>query len=418
MTSTNPSHAPTLQFLLYPAFATRGALSLAVERLRAWLLEKVIDAEVARGTPSPTLSPGVGVVLAGHSMGGIVAAEAVLGVAGECCADNYSSFSGEHDAAAAAAANATGSASDGGTGEAQGAAPMLFPRILGVLAFDTPYLGIAPGVLRYGAEERFREGKKWYDGAASLLGPTGATPASLFGRGTTTSANSSAAAASAGPAVASAAAEQTRSGGWTWGKAALVAGAGLGAGAAALAAGYAGREYITGGWTWATEHLAFVGCLTQDAELRRRVRRLEALARGAYLRDAALDGGKDARREKHVDVDGRADGDREWRVARVGFANLYTELDPGATKHSTLPAGATRTFCRLPGDVSRLQGTGVGDEDVGRSSFAPTFNEKATSEIEAHVSMFRPGENPRYQELVGASSEIVGRWVEGWLAGS
>lgn len=54
--------------IVYPAFETRGSLQATVERFRAWLLEKVIDAEVARGTESPTVEPGVGVILVGHSM--------------------------------------------------------------------------------------------------------------------------------------------------------------------------------------------------------------------------------------------------------------------------------------------------------------------------------------------------------------
>ena len=54
--------------IVYPAFETRGSLQATVERFRAWLLEKVIDAEVARGTESPTVEPGVGVVIVGHSM--------------------------------------------------------------------------------------------------------------------------------------------------------------------------------------------------------------------------------------------------------------------------------------------------------------------------------------------------------------
>lgn len=54
--------------IVYPAFETRGSLQATVERFRAWLLEKVIDAEVARGTERPTVEPGVGVIIIGHSM--------------------------------------------------------------------------------------------------------------------------------------------------------------------------------------------------------------------------------------------------------------------------------------------------------------------------------------------------------------
>ena len=43
----------------------------------------MIDLEVEMGTASPVVDPGVHVVLVGHSMGGIVAVETVLGIAGE-----------------------------------------------------------------------------------------------------------------------------------------------------------------------------------------------------------------------------------------------------------------------------------------------------------------------------------------------
>ena len=44
------------------------------------LQEKVIDIEVANNTPSPTVDPSVRIILIGHSMGGIVAADIVLGI--------------------------------------------------------------------------------------------------------------------------------------------------------------------------------------------------------------------------------------------------------------------------------------------------------------------------------------------------
>ena len=54
----------------YPRYETRGDLYECVARFRYWLLERVIDLEVANGTPSPTVDPSVRVVLVGHSNGG------------------------------------------------------------------------------------------------------------------------------------------------------------------------------------------------------------------------------------------------------------------------------------------------------------------------------------------------------------
>jgi pimeloyl-ACP methyl ester carboxylesterase len=90
-----------VQAIVYPRFETRGDLGECVARFRDWyvdvhiiitfgfglgeclliyvsrLLEKVIDIEVTSHTPSPTIDPSVHVILIGHSMGGIVAADAI-----------------------------------------------------------------------------------------------------------------------------------------------------------------------------------------------------------------------------------------------------------------------------------------------------------------------------------------------------
>lgn len=43
----------------------------------------MIDLEVANRTPSPIVDPSVHVILCGHSMGGIVAAEALLSISAD-----------------------------------------------------------------------------------------------------------------------------------------------------------------------------------------------------------------------------------------------------------------------------------------------------------------------------------------------
>ena len=183
---------PIFKHLLYPPFETRGDLSATVHCFRSWLLEKVIDSEVARGTASPTLTPGVGVVIVGHSMGGIVGAEAMLGIAGEnnIETEGRSHEHGSSEPSAMDAANPSDSKDEGAEnadeppshedseqqhqegatspnsqkGEEMTQAKM-FPRVLGLLAFDTPFLGVAPGVFRHGMEEQYREKKGWYDSA-------------------------------------------------------------------------------------------------------------------------------------------------------------------------------------------------------------------------------------------------------------
>ncbi len=84
-----------MKAIKYPAFETRGDLHDCVSRFKEWcvcvrcvlvwslscllrindakselrLQNKVIDLEVANGTPSPTVDPSVHTVLVGHSMG-------------------------------------------------------------------------------------------------------------------------------------------------------------------------------------------------------------------------------------------------------------------------------------------------------------------------------------------------------------
>uniref|UniRef100_A0A8H7NAS7 AB hydrolase-1 domain-containing protein n=1 Tax=Bionectria ochroleuca TaxID=29856 RepID=A0A8H7NAS7_BIOOC len=119
------------------------------------LEDKVIDLEVATGTPSPTIDPSVRTILIGHSMGGIVAAEMVIAIASE--QPIYSEDGIQKSAALPTSFNS-----------------LLFPYIQGVLAFDTPYLGIAPGVVAHGAEGH-------YQNAASAITQLSGLGASLWG---------------------------------------------------------------------------------------------------------------------------------------------------------------------------------------------------------------------------------------------
>lgn len=149
---------------MYPKFETRGDLIECVSRFRDWsvlpspmflrykltplsrrLQEKVIDIEVANKTPSPTVDPSVRTILIGHSMGGIVAADTVLALATEQAID-----------AEEPALNSN-----------------MFPYIQGVLAFDTPYLGISPGVVAHGAEGHYNAASSALTQLSGLTGRCG-----------------------------------------------------------------------------------------------------------------------------------------------------------------------------------------------------------------------------------------------------
>ena len=268
----------------------------------------------------------------------------------------------------------------------------MFPYIQGILAFDTPYLGISPGVVAHGAETHYKTASTAYGALSEIAG--------VFGWGGSTADNKSNSPANqkalpAGPEAAkeALAASMTAAGStdaaatpvWQrWGKVAMFAGA-AGAVAAGGAAAYLKRDTITEGWSWVGSHLEFVGCLMRGEELKNRL--LQVIKLGE---------------EKSV-----------------GFADLVTVLGRGAAaqKGTTTVAGGfveiggeeggARTFCTLP------------KREETRVFFEETRNEKAGDETVAHMSMFYPRENPGYYGMSERAKELIAGWVdEGWYRSS
>ncbi|KAG5953231.1 hypothetical protein E4U53_006244 [Claviceps sorghi] len=317
------------------------------------LEEKVIDMEVASGAPSPAVDPSVRTILIGHSMGGIVAAELVIALASE--KPTYSEDGIEKT-------------------EKPIFSGVMFPYVQGVLAFDTPYLGIAPGVVAHGAEGH-------YQNAAATLSQLSGLKSALWGGGNAGKASSAAssaaastssevaAAATAGGGGAAAAAGTAAAGGssWSkWHKVAIYAGA-ASAVAAGGAAAWKNREQISEGWSWASSHLEFVACLARAEELKKRVACMVKL---------------------HEDLD-------------VGFANLYTRLGKAAAAKKTSVVGTVlgkdRTFCNLP----RTMAAGEWMEAV---------NDAATDETLAHMSMFEQDLNPAYEKMSHDAAGLITQW--------
>ncbi|KAF2486304.1 hypothetical protein BDY17DRAFT_246123 [Neohortaea acidophila] len=328
----------------YPRYETRGELKECVGRFKEWLQNKVIDLEVANRTPSPTVDPSVHVVLCGHSMGGIVAAEALLSIARPT---NLAPPTEEEDRASSAPpANSTA---------------LFFPHISAVISFDTPYLGISPGVLAYGAEEQLNHASsayKAFDSASSFFGwnsPKNTTPIpDAASRGLPAPANAS-------------------SGSWNkWGKYAAFGGAAA-ALAGAAGAAYLSRDQISKGFSWAGSHLEFVNTLARGAELQKRVERVVQLTQSHH----------------------------------VGFVNFYTALGDKRSTH-TKYAGALldkdRTFCEFARDSSKSKGHWI-----------RSVNEAVGDEVQAHTSMFSRKANPGYHAMLPAArDEIVNSIDRRW----
>ncbi|KAI1330450.1 hypothetical protein F5Y16DRAFT_363219 [Xylariaceae sp. FL0255] len=345
----------------YPKYETRGDLFECVGRFRDWLLERVIDIEVANGTPSPTVDPSVRTILVGHSMGGIVAAETVIALTSDNPISHVSDSSKEGSEQKSDEA-----------GEKEPSPPplqdlnnLMFPYIQGVLAFDTPYLGIAPGVVAHGAESH-------YNNAAAAFTQLSGLSTVFWG------AENSQKAGTKQPVAALPAPENDKPSkderpnapkgtGWgNWGKIAMYAGA-AGAVAAGSAAAYINRDHITTGWSWVSSHLEFVGCLARGEELKNRVRSMVRLN----------------------------------QELNVGFANLYTRLGKAAEPKKISMAGTIlgnqRTFCNLPSK----QAAGIWREAV---------NDAATDETGAHMAMFEVKENPGYEKLAEEAKDLIVSW--------
>lgn len=278
------------------------------------LEEKVIDLEVAAGTPSPTVDPSVRTVLIGHSMGGILAVESVLGIASE--QPIYSEDGIEKS-------------------EIPNFSSLLFPYVQGVLAFDTPFLGISPGVVAHGAEGH-------YQAASATLTQLSGLGASLWGANQAATRSAPAASKAVGPAQ-----KNQGGGGWpAWGKAAMMVGA-AGAVAAGGAAAWLNREQIGQGFSWMSSHLEFVGCLARAEELKKRVQCMVQLS----------------------------------EEMKLGYANLYTRLGKAAAPKQTSVVGTImgkdRTFCNLP-------------KEMQAGEWKQAVNDKATDEISAHTGTYCP----------------------------
>ncbi|KAL1838144.1 hypothetical protein VTJ49DRAFT_2995 [Mycothermus thermophilus] len=365
----------TVRAVVYPTYETRGDLGECVTRFIDWLINKVVDLEVAAGTPSPTVNPSVRVVLVGHSMGGIVAAETAIRIAWERPihepADDDED-SAEKDSRSAATKTPPPNS-------------LMFPYIQGVLAFDTPYLGISPGVVAHNAESHYMTASSalaqissltslWAGAKAVQTNPAppkpkvaGELPPAQESKDTT------------GQGAGKDTPKPAGGGGGGWGKwstIAMAAGA-VGAVAAGGAAAYLHKEKISQGLGWVTSHLEFVGCLARKEELRRRVARMVQL-------------------NKELDV---------------GFGNLYTRLGQAAASKQVSMVGTVlgkdRTFCVVPSKREQ-----AGD-------WRDAVNDKAKDEIGAHVSMFEPKDNPGFEKLANEARDMIASWLRNdWYEGS
>jgi hypothetical protein len=271
----------------------------------------------------------------------------------------------------------------------------MFPHIQGLVTFDTPFLGIAPGVVSHGAEEHYKTATTAYGAFSEVAGlfGIGGTKTTSSTVGTASKASTPLALPAATGEVASDDAAATPS--WQrWGRYAMFAGAAGAVAAGGAAAFYSQKDRITAGWGWVTSHLEFVGCLARPADLRQRV---------ASLSDLRKDRG-------------------------IGSVNFYTSLGKAAVsmagstsnKNSTsslllrVPRAKNRTFCHLPEDFAKDDAMIAAESGL---KWITATNDKAVDETTAHIAMFMPRDNPSYFKLAHDAVDVIVRSVdEGWYA--
>lgn len=316
-------------------------------------------------------------------MGGIVAAETLLSIASDHQIPATSSDAPSNSKEPTSTPRA-GQKHDRDSPEpSANPTTLLFPRIQGILAFDTPYLGIHPGVIAHGAEAHYNTASaalNAYNSATKLFG-------SLGGGGS----NSSSASAAAAGAEALA-----KSNNSTWGSYALYAG-GIATLAAAGGAAWVNRQQIASGWNWASSHLEFVGCLARGAELGQRVERVVKVG----------------------------------EECKVGFADFYTQLGAveGKSEYAGKLLGEERTFCVVPKEAKKRAGREHGDGPSPakkgaaasgtprdkKGTWVRCVNTKVENEISAHRAMFTPKSNSDYDNMSNRAKAFVHEWLdEAW----
>lgn len=270
----------------------------------------------------------------------------------------------------------------------------MFPYIQGLLAFDTPYLGISPSLIAHGAQANIKAASSAYSNLHELAGAFGwGAPSSKSPSPAPTQARLPAGPASAKDVLAASATDDAAATpAWQrWGKYAMFAGA-AGAVAAGGAAAYLKKDAITEGWSWVGGHLEFVGCLVRGEELKSRLERIVALkeSKDIGFADIVTVLGKNAVGTSHNSKEAKT------------FAGGWVEISPTTGREQS-----ERTFCTIP------------KSEKNRRCFEKAVNEKAVDETKAHMTMFFPRENPGYYKMGKRARELVVKWVEdGWYESS
>ncbi|KAK3301713.1 uncharacterized protein B0T15DRAFT_544426 [Chaetomium strumarium] len=369
-----PEHEVTS--VVYPKYETSGELAQSTGAFLEWLKERVIELRKAHlDIPWPPNDRRVGVILVAHSMGGFVASDSLFRILDERRCE------------------ATGSSSSCFSSLSGGPSSInIFPLIQGILAFDTPYNGLARSMFVYGAFSNYQKVSNVFNIMTAL---SAATPAALSRLA------SKRAVSSATGRIAKSASSSSRTSSPAWkawqliamrtGTVGVIAAGGVAAythrkkileglraarsltkedvvqgyqqSVDALGQGlaYVNRGNIGESFAWLSDHFTFVGSLLKQNELSRRLERLAAL-RG------------------------------------VGVCDVYASLGENGywSGGYFVPE---RTFCAVPAK-----------EEPTAKLFTRHVLEGAKDEIVAHVNLFRREKNKEYERMTNDAAKLIVEW--------
>ncbi|KAK1773034.1 hypothetical protein QBC45DRAFT_398380 [Copromyces sp. CBS 386.78] len=352
--------------VVYPKYETKGELTQTTEAFLEWLKERVMELRKEHlQAPWPPTDRNVGVILVAHSMGGFVASDTLFRILDE---------------------RRRNAESENPTGP-------IFPMIQGILAFDTPYNGLARSMFVYGAFSNYQKVSNVFNVMTALSAAAPATLASLASKRTAVAATKAVSGSISVPRRSHPALKAWQLIAVRTGTVGVIAAGGVAAymhrkeilegmrtvknlkkedvvqgyqqSVDALGQGlaYINRGNVGQSFAWLSDHFTFVGALLKQNELNRRLERLAA-------------------------------------VKGVGIKDIYASLGENGywSGGYFVPE---RTFCAIPGEGQPCNGL-----------FSRHVVADAKDELEAHVNLFKPEKNKGYERMTNEAAQLVLTWFK------
>ncbi|KAL2021723.1 hypothetical protein VTK56DRAFT_6666 [Thermocarpiscus australiensis] len=342
--------------VVYPKYETKGELGQTTAAFLEWLKARVMDVRKEKlEDPWPPNDRKVGVIIVAHSMGGFVASDCLFRILDDRRDD-------------------------------EAASGPIFPLIQGILAFDTPYNGLARSMFVYGAFSNYQKVSNVWNIMAAVSAATPAALSRLASRRAVSAATGRVAKPASSPAWKAWQLIAMRTG--TVG---VIAAGGVAAymhrkkilegvrsvrnltredvvqgyqqSVDALGQGlaYINRGNVGESFAWLSDHFTFMGALLKPNELSRRLERLGALK-------------------------------------GVGICDVYASLGENGywSGGYFVPE---RTFCAVPAK-----------DHPAAHLFTRHAIEGASDEIAAHLNLFKPDKNKGYERMTNDAAQRIIKW--------